>query len=134
MNFLVKKIKKYPVSVMYIICIWVLCLMDVPETPISHVRFIDKWTHIVMYLGTCLTIWAEYRRSHVRPQWLRLIVWAWLMPALMSGLIEIVQATCTGGRRSGEWMDFYANSLGCTLAAIIGFVLMKWVNVGHKVR
>lgn len=133
MRFIITKIKNYPVSVIYIIIIWVVCLMDVPETPLSNVRFIDKWTHIVMYLGTCLMIWIEYRRNHVRPQWLRLLVWAWLAPALMSGLIEIVQATCTGGRRSGEWMDFYANSLGCTLAAIIGVVILKWINCSHKV-
>lgn len=133
MNFLLKKIKNYPVSVTYIIAIWVLCLMDVPESPLSHVRFIDKWTHIVMYLGTCLTIWIEYKRNHVHIQWLRLLLWAWLAPALMSGLIEIIQATCTGGRRSGEWMDFYANTLGCTLAAIIGAVLAKRINRSHKV-
>lgn len=133
MRFILTKIKNYPLSVIYIIIIWVVCLMDVPETPLSNVRFIDKWTHIVMYLGTCLMIWIEYKRNHVRPQWLRLLVWAWLAPALMSGLIEIIQATCTGGRRSGEWMDFYANTLGCTLAAIIGVVILKWINGSHKV-
>lgn len=134
MHFIVKKLKNYPVSTMYIIIIWVLCFMDVPDTPLSSVRFIDKWTHIAMYLGTCLTIWYEYRRRHSRPQWLRLFVWAWMMPVLMSGLIEILQATCTGGRRSGDWLDFYANSLGCTLAAVIGIVLMKRVNARHKIR
>lgn len=128
MMFLIEKIKKYPVSVTYIIAIWVLCLMDVPETPLSSVRFIDKWTHIAMYLGTCMTIWIEYSRCHVRWEWLRLIVWAWLMPALMSGLIEIVQATCTGGRRSGEWLDFYANATGCTLAALIMSAWGKWIK------
>lgn len=141
MNFLIKKIKNYPISVTYIIIIWVLCFMDVPETPLDNVRFIDKWTHIVMYLGTCLTIWFEYIRSHTfyvprmanhissykvfQPNWSRLIIWSWLMPALMSGIIEVLQAYCTGGRRSGDWMDFYANTAGCTIALIIGYVIAK---------
>ena len=40
----------YPLSSVIIIGIWVLCFMDIPETPLSEVRFIDKWTHSAMYL------------------------------------------------------------------------------------
>lgn len=123
MRFILTKIKNYPVSSLFIAIIWVLCFMDVPETPLDNVRFVDKWTHIVMYLVTCLTIYIEYRRSHVRPQWLRLIVWACLAPMLMSGVIEILQATCTGGRRSGDWMDFYANAAGCIIAML---AMLAW--------
>lgn len=150
MQFVLTKIKNYPVSVMYIIIIWVLCFMDVPETPLDNVRFIDKWTHIVMYLGTCLTIWMEYRRNHcvrlpgsrfrivggraVRPKWLRLVLWAWLAPMLMSGLIEILQATCTGGRRSGDWMDFCANAVGCTLALLVMLFIPFLISRWHEIR
>lgn len=124
---MIEKLKKYPLSVICIITIWVLCFMDVPETPLSDVALIDKWTHIVMYLGTCSVIWAEYARSHrgMKPQWLRCLVWAWLAPALMSGIIELGQAYCTGGRRSGEWLDFLANSLGCTIAAVAAILVAK---------
>lgn len=131
MNILVGKLKNYPISVTYIIVIWVLCFMDVPETPLSNVTLMDKWVHIVMYLGTCVTIWIEYGRCHRaelaagRINWLRLMTWAWLMPALMSGLIEILQANCTGGRRSGDWMDFYANAIGCTIAAVVGVLILR---------
>lgn len=128
MTFLLRKIKNYPISVTYIIAIWVLCFMDVPETPLDNVTLMDKWVHIAMYLGTCLTIWIEHLRCHrhsAKLNWLRLMTWAWLMPALMSGLIEILQANCTGGRRSGDWMDFYANAIGCTLAAIVGVWMAK---------
>lgn len=85
---------------------------------------IDKWTHIVMYLGTCMTIWAEYWRNHHKewatssPKWSRMIIGAWLLPVVMSGIIEVLQENCTGGNRSGEWMDFAANTLGCTLAMV----------------
>lgn len=126
MQEIVQKMKKYPVSVMYIIAIWVLCFMDVPETPLSDVSLIDKWAHVAMYLGTCLMIIVEYVRTH-DPRcisWRRIIVWAGIMPALMSGVIELGQAYCTGGRRSGEWLDFLANSVGCALALVVGCVFI----------
>lgn len=128
MKKITEKIKKYPVSVMYIVVIWVLCFMDVPETPLNDVTLMDKWVHIAMYLGTCLTIWFEYDRCHrnMSPDWGRLAVWAWFAPVIMSGVIELGQAYCTGGRRSGDWMDFLANSIGCTLAAIVGVVYFRW--------
>lgn len=45
---------------------------------------------------------------------------------VMSGTIEILQANCTGGRRSGDWMDFAANSLGATLGAVVGIGVLAW--------
>ena len=48
-----------------------------------------------------------------------------LAPILMSGVIELLQAYCTGGRRSGEWADFAANATGATLALLIGILLAK---------
>ena len=56
---------------------------------------------------------------------MKLFVWAWLAPVLMSGLIEILQENCTGGRRSGDWLDFAANATGTTLAAVIGILLAR---------
>lgn len=78
------------------------------------------------YGGTCSVIWIESFRAgtavgHLR----RMLLWAWLVPVLMSGLIEILQANCTGGRRSGDWMDFLANSIGATLGLVFGLVLYK---------
>lgn len=31
-----------------------------------------------------------------------------------------------GGRRSGDWMDFAANSLGATLGAVVGIGVLVW--------
>lgn len=124
MTFILTKIKNYPISVIYIIIIWVVCLIDVPETPLDNVRFIDKWTHIVMYLVLCLLIWLESLRQG-RKSLLRLVVGAWLLPALMSGTIELAQAYCTNGHRSGDWLDFYANAFGCTLALVLAIALRK---------
>ena len=53
----------------------------------------------------------------------KLFFWAWLMPVAMSGIIELLQEYCTGGTRSGEWLDLAANSTGITLAAVIGLLI-----------
>ena len=118
-------VRHYPFSCLLIAVIWVLCFCAPPHTPLDNVAFIDKWTHIVMYAGTCMTIWLEYLRRHKDVSFRRLFAWAWLAPVLMSGLIEILQATCTGGRRSGDWLDFAANTAGVTLAAVIGILVVR---------
>lgn len=120
MVFNSKLLSKYPFSCICIVLIWILCFCTPPHTPLDNVAFIDKWTHIVMYAGTCSVIWFEYLRRHKRACRLRLFVWAWLAPVLMSGLIELLQEYCTGGRRSGDWLDFAANTLGATLPLIAG--------------
>ena len=115
--------RHYPFTTACVIIIWVLCLMPIPETPLSHVRLIDKWTHLVMYGGLCTVIWAEQLRNNRRVAWPRAIVGAIVLPVLMGGLIEIVQAYCTGGRRSGDWMDFAADSIGVAIGTVIGILL-----------
>ena len=124
MRYLFHLITKYPFSSILIVAIWYLSLCDVPETPLSHVRNIDKWTHTAMYLGTCMVIWVEYLRQHTKTNWRKTILLAWLAPLLMSGLLELLQANCTQNR-NGEWLDFIANSIGCTLALVIGTLLAK---------
>ena len=119
-------IRKYPVSILLFIIIWILSLMPFfPETPLDDVKFIDKWTHLVMYGGTCSVLWIEYMRSHkTTGSAAKLFLLAWLAPILMSGLLELLQAYATT-TRSGEWLDFAANSLGVTLGAAVGLLLMK---------
>lgn len=118
-------LRKYPFSCFCIAVIWVLCFCTVPKTPLDNVRLIDKWVHALMYCGTCSVIWFEYLRQHSQPKVMMLFKWAWLAPVLMSGLIELLQAYCTGGRRSGDWLDFIANSIGATIAIGVGLLLMR---------
>ena len=76
-----------------------------------------------MYGGTCSVIWIEYLRSHSRLDYEKLFFWAFLAPILMSGVLELLQAYCTGGHRNGDWLDFAANSVGVTLGAVFGLVV-----------
>lgn len=50
---------------------------------------------------------------------MRYLFFTLISPILMSGLIEILQENCTGGRRSGDIWDFAANSLGAICAWLL---------------
>lgn len=126
MKYLLHIITHYPLSCIAITVIWYLCLFLDVHVHVGHVKAIDKWTHTVMYLGTGLVIWFEYLRQHKEINWRRVIYLIWLAPIAMGGLLEILQANCTGGRRSGEWLDFAANSVGTTLAFVIGILVARY--------
>ena len=128
MNFIKHFIVKYPLSCLCVAAIWVLCFCTPPHTPLDQVAFMDKWTHLVMYGGTCSVMWIEYLRCHRRPSLKRLFVFDWLAPVLVSGVIELLQAYCTGGRRSGDWYDFAANTTGAVIGAIVGLTFWSYLK------
>jgi len=53
---------------------------------------------------------------------------AFLAPVAMGGMVELAQAYCTAGHRSGDWLDFLANSLGVVLGTFLGLILMGIKN------
>ena len=123
-------VRKYPLSLACILLIWILSLTPFfPETPLDNVDFIDKWTHLVMYGGTSVVIWWEYLRSHRRIDRLRLLLWDVAGMVMLGGLMELMQAYCTT-TRSGEWLDFWADSLGVLVGTAIGLLM----NVLHFKR
>lgn len=124
-------IKNYRFSLFCIVLIWVLSLMPVPETNLAEdIPFIDKWTHIVMYLGTCSIIWIEYYLKHkAETNKIRLLIGAIILPILMSGILELLQEYCTRGLRNGDWIDLAANTTGVVLAAILGVFLFRRILV-----
>lgn len=124
-------VKNYPLSSLCIVLIWILSLTPFfPETPFNKVAFIDKWTHFVMYGGTCSVIWWEYLRRHRVLDYEKLFFYAWLCPVLMSGLLELLQEYCTAGHRNGDWLDFAANTIGVTIGALVGLLMNRlWFKV-----
>jgi len=118
-------VSHYPLSLLCVALVWYLCLMiDMPEMPMADVPFIDKWTHLVMYGGTTSVIWWEYLRHHrVLVAW-KLFLFAFLGPIAMSGVIELLQAYATT-TRSGEWLDFAANTLGVCLGNTVGLLMRR---------
>lgn len=117
-------IKKYPTSLFLVVAIWIICLIPIPETPLDDVPMIDKWTHFVMYGSLCSVIFAEYAKRHIQPNIKRLAIGGVLLPIIMGGLIELAQAYCTGGNRSGDWMDWIADSIGVMIGTAIGSLVV----------
>lgn len=116
-------VKRYPFSMLCIALIFILSLTPFfPETPLDNVQFIDKWTHLVMYGGTSSVIWWEYLKSHDTLNKRQLMLWAVGAMIALGGLIELMQAYCTT-TRSGEWLDFWSDSIGVVIGAIIGLSL-----------
>ena len=144
MRYIFHLATKYPLSTFLIVVIWVLCFCTPPHTRLNNVRFIDKWTHFIMYGGTCLVIWCEYVRNHSKRRpggettghgheaseesaghgHHQLLIWGWMAPIVMSGVLELLQEYCTGGHRNGDWLDLAANATGVLVAAILGLGLI----------
>ena len=115
--------RKYPLSLICLALIFLLSFTPFfPETPLDDVAFIDKWTHLVMYGGTTSVIWWEYLRTHQHLNASKLLLWACLGMILLGGLVELGQAYCTT-TRSGEWLDFWADSIGVLLGNLLGWLL-----------
>ena len=139
MQNVLKFIGDYPLSLLLTVIIWVLCFINVPETPLENITLMDKWTHIAMYLVLGIVIFWESNRKRKRAmppvqkvKKTKVVVWTFVLPALMGGLIEILQANCTGGRRSGDWLDFAADSIGAALALAICMLPAKCRARGGK--
>lgn len=127
-------VRKYPFSTLCLALIGVLSFTPFfPETPLDNVKFIDKWTHLVMYGGTCSIIWWEHLRlckKETRRPNLRALFWFALVGMIiLGGLVELGQAYCTT-TRSGEWLDFYADSVGVLLGNILGLIMNRvWFKI-----
>lgn len=133
MNKMRQFVSKYPLSCLCIVLVWYLSIwFRPPRLPqLENVAFIDKWTHFLMYGGTCSVIWWEYLRSHARLNARKLFLLAWLAPIVMSGVIELIQEYYTA-TRAGEWLDLAANATGVTLGSIVGLLMKAYCPPRHK--
>ena len=124
--YIMKSIRKYPVSLFLIAAIWTVCLIPIPETPLNDVPMMDKWTHFVMFGVLSLCIISEYVYRHRKPKGWDVALVGMLLPFAMGGMIELAQAYCTGGNRSGNIMDWLADGIGVLIGAAIGSLLVYY--------
>ena len=120
----------YPISFLIILAICYLSFFTPPQTDLNTIPYIDKIVHICMYGGLSTTLWTEYlfRHRFLVPK--RVVIGTVVCPILMSGCIEILQATCTD-TRSGDWLDFAANCRGVILVSLAGFYLWRPMICKH---
>ena len=118
-------LRRYPITILLILAITFLSLLPIQDIKLPvPVPLADKWTHMVMYGVLTLVIWLEYKRTHRQNNAWRLFIFAFLAPIAMGGILELMQAYLTTCR-SGEWLDFVANTIGVCLGTIVGILIMK---------
>ncbi len=123
--------RTYPISITTAIVILYLSFFTPPETQAAEIPFFDKIVHFCMYGGITSFLWLEHYWHHHTIHWKHLRIGGILCPILMSGLIEIGQSTLTDNR-SGEWMDFVANTLGVLTASVVWFYTFRFFNRKRK--
>lgn len=77
----------------------------------------DVW--FAMLCDICRICQPPYQTKHQA-----LAIIGVLLPIIMGGLIELAQAYCTGGNRSGDWIDWIANSIGVMIGTAIGSLVV----------
>jgi len=125
-----KALRFFPLTSFCVVLIFYLCFFTPPQTSLDDVDNIDKVFHFLMYFGTMSLFWWEYWRFiRMHKPWRAMTCFlvAILCPVLMSGLIEIMQEYCTNGRRGGDWLDFFANSIGVLTAWLTSRIFIKRV-------
>ena len=85
----------------------------------ADVPLADKWTHMLMYAVLSLALAWEFHRTNDRGSWLQFCAVVFVVPTILGGLLELAQAYCTD-YRSGEWLDFVADSIGALAGLLIG--------------
>ena len=116
-------LRRYPFALLVAVVIVLLSVLPIPDMKVGvEVPLADKWTHMVMYGVLTLVIWFEYRRIHRQWETWKLVLFAFLAPIILGGILELVQANLTTCR-SGEWMDFAANTIGVCLGTVGGLLM-----------
>lgn len=117
--------RRYPITFLLAFAIVLLSLLPVPDVRMTvEVPLMDKWAHMVMYGVLTLVIWLEYIKAHRQMRGRRLLLLAFLAPIAMGGALELMQAYLTTCR-SGEWLDFVANSIGAVVGAGCGLLASR---------
>jgi VanZ family protein len=109
-----------------------LCCMPgryVPTADWLELLSFDKFVHAsIFFCLTCLWLMYLYRINRLTRT---TILLTWLLCILYGGLLEVMQATVFS-QRSADWLDFMANSFGCTMGLWFFFkkqhLLLKYHN------
>jgi len=122
-------IKDYPFSIILFLVITYLSLMTPPKIGIQLFRNWDKVVHFCMYGGLSGVFWIEFLMKHrnKKANYMYAVIGAIVYPILLGGLLELCQMYFTK-YRSGDWMDFLANTSGVIVASFIAwFCLRPWI-------
>lgn len=111
-------------GIIALIIFYLTCIVNVDSIPGSkRLLQYDKLAHFGMFFALSGAIYFDYYRLHKgKPNKFRWLLFGLIIPVIYGGLIEVVQEHFFS--RTGEWMDFVADSLGSLSATIIALVYM----------
>lgn len=125
MGRFLNNIRKYPLSV--VVLFFVCYITFYKPAGYSGVAFFvrfDKIIHFAMYALFCSVLWYEYFRSHNCFETGRAIFFIVVLPIFFGGLLELFQSTFTT-YRTGDFIDFFFNSLGVLFAAFFSMLVTR---------
>lgn len=118
--------QKYFWAILASLTAFVLSVIPIPEVPqVEDVPLFDKWVHMLMYAGVACAVWFDYYRNREdkKLMW-SVVLWAVVWPIVLGGGLELWQAYLTTCR-SGEWLDFYADTIGTLIVLPIGIWMIR---------
>ena len=121
-------VRKFWISIAVCMIILVLCFMNTKSLPKTTLKDADKYVHFLMFLGLSGAVFFDntrYLRQTVRRQ--RIFWGSFLFPALLGGLIEIIQGVFIP-YRSGDWRDFLFDCIGPGIGFLICLLINRWLK------
>lgn len=112
---MIKLLLKYSLvfAILWTILIFVLCSTPgqyIPTTNWLELLSFDKFVHAsIFFVLTCLWLVYFFKSNKLSPT---VIISIMLFCVSYGGLLEVMQAKIFS-HRSGDWLDFIANSFGC---------------------
>lgn len=125
LKYIVKYLKRYPLSILTFCAIVYLSLFK-PSDGMKLQLFegMDKVVHFCMYAGLSFIIWFEFFRVHEKRNSFKAFLAMFLIPLMFSGVMEILQSELTT-YRSADILDFLFNIAGVVFANIICFFVVR---------
>ncbi|MCQ2066642.1 MAG: hypothetical protein MJY65_03170 [Bacteroidaceae bacterium] len=114
----------YAFTILLTAVIIYLSLFNPSEVGLDDINVWDKLAHSAMYAGLSSVIWLEYQLNNHVIRMRDAVLFMFLCPIILGGMLELIQEHCTEVR-SGEWADFLANSIGVAAAVPIGLLVER---------
>jgi len=114
---MIKLLLKYSLlaAIIWTIIIFVLCCTPGKYVPTAHwleLLSFDKFVHAsIFFILTCLWLVYMFMTNKLSMVTMIFIIFGCVA---YGGLLEVMQATVFS-QRSGDWLDFIANSFGCLI-------------------
>lgn len=131
-------LKAYIPAIIWVFIILFLSGYPGSELPKIAIWQIDKFGHIIMY-GTLsfLLLFPFVKQFLAHNKWFKISLLVILSCVLYGGLMEILQNNIFINR-SGNWIDFMANTIGAIMGAVLFYSLLKILPIkkwrGYKIK